>query len=78
MDSATYDQDIRDFCIDCGVTARSVQNVFRQWHTGLKSGSGTAINVAGQVNLLVRPAFYLMVDFAEVLRDFRGVHSGRR
>ena len=55
VDSPTYDQDVRDFCDDCAVRVKSVQNIFRDWHRTLKTGAGTgAVNVAGQVNLLVR------------------------
>ena len=55
VDSPTYDQDVRDFCDDCAVRVKSVQNIFRDWHRALKTGAGTgAVNVAGQVNLLVR------------------------
>ena len=55
VDSPTYDQDVRDFCDDCAVRVKSVQNIFRDWHRALKTGAGTgSVNVAGQVNLLVR------------------------
>ena len=55
VESATYEQDVRDFCDDCGVRVKSVQNIFRDWHRSLKVGAALgAANVAGQVNLLVR------------------------
>ena len=41
VDSPTYDQDVRDFCDDCAVRVKSVQNIFRDWHRTLKTGAGT-------------------------------------
>ena len=54
VNRGTFEQDCRDFCDDCLVTPRSLQNMFRDWLRGKLTGAGAGIDVSNQVNLLVR------------------------
>ena len=53
-DRATFEEDVRDFCADCGVAVRSLQNMLRDHLRARHASAGTPSNVASQVNLLVR------------------------